>query len=108
MWLKRLQYAYITGLALWPGLAVLGLQFVPASQEVWVARLPGTLIFLGCLVLLAAVAIYLSFITEVLPFPARWPEAIPWRGLRNDLLRGPEEDSVPDPAATPALPGVFR
>lgn len=67
---KWLHYGYVSLLAIWPGLAVTSLQFVPAAQEVWVARLPGALLFIGCLVLLAGVAMYLSFITEVMPFPS--------------------------------------
>lgn len=75
-WIDRLHYLYLGYLCLWPGLAVLGLQFVPATGELWVAKLPGALLFIGCLVLLAAVAIYLSFITEVLPFPDKLPLAL--------------------------------
>lgn len=71
----RLHVVYLTYLSLWPGLAVLGLQFVPATYEIWVAKLPGLLIFFGSLILLAGVALYLSFITEVLPFPEKLPEA---------------------------------
>lgn len=76
MWSKRLHYIYLSYMAVWPGLAVLGLQFIPATGEIWVARLPGVVLFLGSLVLLAAVAIYLSFITEVLPFPSYFPQAL--------------------------------
>lgn len=72
----QLHKFYLGNLAIWPGLAVLSLQFIPASRNIWLARLPETFIILELSVLLAAVAIYLVFITEVLPFPKRLAEAV--------------------------------
>jgi len=73
---QTLHKIYTTYLALWPGVAVMSLYFVPAASEVWVAKLPAVVLFLGSLVLLAAVAIYLSIITEIIAFPTRWPEGV--------------------------------
>lgn len=74
--IKHLHKFYVTHLALWPGLAVMSLQFVPVSRTIWLARLPEIFLIPELCVLLAAVAIYLAFITEVLPFPKRLTEAV--------------------------------
>lgn len=73
---QTLHKIYTAYLALWPGVAVMSLRFIPEASEVWVAKLPAVVLFLGSLVLLAAVAIYLSIITEIIAFPTRWFEGV--------------------------------
>ncbi len=63
-------------MCLWPGLALMSLQYIPEFQDHWLMQLNGTIIFLAFWVVFAACAIYWSFLTEVLPFPTRLGEAI--------------------------------
>lgn len=71
--LRKLYWLYMS---LWPGAALASVQFLPAVQEVWIGTIGETLILLLYCVLLAAVAIYLTFVVEVVPFPASRLQAV--------------------------------
>lgn len=63
-------------MCLWPGLALMSVQFIPQVQTIWIARLPGAALLIVALVLFAACAIYWAFLTEIIPFPKQLGQAI--------------------------------